>query len=154
MKKTSSCPFYLVLMYLCYTSCVKPPCECEPVPIQEIKCRIVNLQGRNLFFGTQATFRLDSFKVLRTPNDFSVHHASVDRYYEDSLSLVLNFYKPEFKSYFYYNRQTNSDSLEVEWKSEKGRCCGESFTHSLPGQVKFNGNIIQPQNGIYYFIRQ
>ncbi|HYO21601.1 MAG TPA: hypothetical protein VER36_04285 [Flavisolibacter sp.] len=102
-----------------------------------------------MVFGLQASFRLDSIKILKTLNNFSVHHASVQRSYKDTSAVELNFYLPEAKSFIYYNPQTLPDSLEIRWAPKKGKCCGEPFTFYGIDEIKFNSTIVPPQNNIY-----
>jgi hypothetical protein len=153
MKKTFAIVGFIILTGISCQSC-KQPCQCEPVTIPDFECKILNQQGQNLIFGSQALYKVDSLKVLKTRNDFSVHNASVRRSFSDSSNLRFDFYVPEAKSFFYYNQQAKTDSLEINWVERKGKCCGEPYTYYSVAQVKFNGTVIQPQNQVYYFIKQ
>lgn len=154
MKTTFTTTCTVLLLSLCFQSCVKWFCQCEPIAIDNFECRIVSPQGRNLVLGAQAIFKLDSLKVLKNRNDLSVQNAEVSSSYGDTANLQFHFRRPETKSYIYYNQQTGSDSLEIEWVDKQGKCCGDAYTYSSIRQVKFNGAVVQPQGKVYYLIKQ
>lgn len=139
--------FIIVLFFSC-----RPFCQCEPITMAYFECRIINPQGQNLVFGSQALYKIDSIKVLQKRNDFSVHNASVRKSYKDSANLFFDFYVPQAKSFIYYNQLSASDSLEIRWADKKQKCCGEPFIYHSIEEVKFNGTIVQPQNGVYYLV--
>lgn len=124
-----------------------------PSPMQYIELKLVNQQGQNLIFGDTAIYALDSIQILKNYNNFSINNASVRRSFNDSFSLRLDFYVPEPKSFIYYNQQAKTDTLEINWSEKTGKCCNAPFTYYSINGVKFNGLLIQPKNGIYYFVK-
>ena len=145
--------FFIVLITACLFSCLKPPCECDFAPRQYIECRLVNRQGQNLVFGPNAIYKFDSIQILKNDHDLSINNASVDRLYRDSSFLRFDFYVPESRSFIYFNQQTKTDTLDIEWIKKTGKCCGAPSTYYITGEVKFNNVLIQPTNGIYYFLK-
>ena len=145
--------FKVLFLYLTLTiiSCLKPPCNCEPIPFPSIRVKIVNQQGQNLLFGANALYNPDSIKVSEQRNNVSPN-AFVYHLISDS-TLRINFNKPSEKSYIYYNQQTLQDSLEIQWISKTGRCCGEKYTFYEMETLKFNSASITPVNGILHFIK-
>lgn len=142
---------YLIIIIL--ASCNKPPCKCDFVPINFLEIRFVNLQGQNLFFGNNALYKMDSVRVLKERGNFNINNASVRKGIADSNSVRFDFYIPADKSYIYYNGQSSQDSLEVKWLSETGKCCNSDHQYYTVDSVKFNGTLMKPENGIYYFVK-
>ena len=124
MKNGSQTYISMLLCTLIYSSCIKPPCECDFVPVQFVEGKVINQQGQNLIFGSTAQFRFDSVRLLATYNSADYHNASIIRGLIDSAALRFDFYVPAEKSYIYYNRQTALDSLEIKWQTKTGKCCG------------------------------
>lgn len=152
LQKTAGYAF-LAFLLSGIASCIKPPCTCDPISTQTLTSKIVDRQGRNLVFGPASSFSTDSIKVLENAADFSVHNAAVSQGFADTSTLVLHFYVPAQRSYLYFNRQTASDTLEIDWESKAANCCSEPFTYSDLGRVTFNGATVTPQNGIYYLVK-
>jgi hypothetical protein len=145
---------FVTLIVTSITSCLKPPCQCDPPgPIPYLEFRIVNQQGQNLVFGSSAIFKVDTIQLLKNYNDFSVSNASVNRSYIDSTNLAFNFHVPEAKSFIYYGRQAKTDTLEIDWVHKEGKCCGEPFPYYSPETFKLNDQSLQPRNGVYYIVK-
>lgn len=141
------------LIAFLFHSCSKPPCRCDFDPVHSLETKIVNTQGQNLFLGPAAIYKIDSIRVLNSSNDLSINNASVRKGLSDTTALRFDFYVQATKSFIYYNQQTKPDSLEVDWVQKTGRCCNNPQTYYTIDKVRFNGQIIQPQNGIYLFVK-
>ena len=140
-------------MVLFIFSCNKQPCECDYINMQFIEFKLVNQQGQNLIFGSYSKFIADSIQVLKEPNSFNFSNATVSKGFIDSTGLHFDFHIPAIKSYIYYNRQTQQDSLEIKWITKTGKCCGSSSQYSVVDSVKFNNVLAMPVNGVYTFIK-
>jgi hypothetical protein len=141
------------LISVAIATCSKPPCECDFVPKHYIDCKLTNQQGQNLVFGSSAIYITDSIQVLKSDNNLSINNASVRKSLDDSFSLRFDFYIEATRSFIYYKYQTKTDTLDIAWSEKTGKCCGSSTTYYVPGEVKFNGALIQPTNGVYYFVK-
>ena len=142
---------FVLLINAGINSCLKPPCECDFLPAQYIECRIVDQQGQNLVYGPNALYKFDSIQILKNHNEFSIHNASVNRLYKDSSFLRFDFYLPESRSFIYYNQQTKTDTLDIEWIEKTGKCCETPSTYYIAGAVRLNNVLVPPTNGIHYF---
>lgn len=109
-------------------SCIKPPCKCEPAPMQYVECKFINQQGQNLVSGPTAVYSMDSIQILKNHNSFSVHNASVTKSYRDPSNLMLDFYLPEDRSFVYYGSQAKTDTLDISWDKRQENVAG---THLL-----------------------
>lgn len=141
------------LITILFHSCSKPPCHCDFDPVHSLESKIVNTQGQNLVLGSAAVYKIDSIRVLQSGNDLYINNASVRKGLADTTAVRFDFYIEAAKSYIYYNQQTTPDSLEVDWIQKTGRCCNNPETYYTIDKVKFNNKIIQPQNGVYFFVK-
>ena len=143
----------LVLLNVGLYSCIKPPCQCEPIQSDHVDIKIVDRQGQNLVYCPSKVFPVDSLRVLKNSYDFSVHNASVSRSFSDTTAIQFDFFVPEKKSYMYYNHLTKQDTLDIDWVAKKRKCCGEPYTFQAIEGVKLNGVPVKPQNGIYQVVK-
>lgn len=150
--KFTFCKLLPVFLILSVTSCLKPPCNCDPLPFKYLKVKIVNQQGQNLLFGTSALYNPDSIKILEQSNNLSVTNAFVSKLISDS-TILFDFIKPSEKNYIYYNQQTSLDSLQIKWRTKTGKCCGEKYTFYEVDSVKFNTGSMKPINGSFILIK-
>lgn len=134
-------------------SCGKPPCKCDFDQVQFLEVKFINQQGQNLVFGQTALFQLDSICVLKQKNNFDYHNASVRKGLIDSNNVRFDFYVREETSYIYYKQQVPQDSLNIKWLAKKGKCCGSEQEYFVVDSVTFDGALIKPRNGVYYFIK-
>jgi len=148
--------FKLLVIYLItFTgiSCNKPPCKCDFVPRQFIEIKFINQQEQNLIFGPAALYQIDSIRVLKQKDNFTINNSSVRKGFIDSNDVRFDFYIPAEKSYIYYSQQTQQDSLEIKWITATGKCCGNPEKYTVVDSVKFNDKFVEPRNEVYYFTK-
>ncbi len=153
MKRLISFTCIIALLNILFLSCTKPPCFCNFTSIQHLEIKISNRQGQNLVFGPARLFSADSISVLKTNNDLTVHSASVNRSSIDTAALRFDFYVTESRSFLYYDQQTKSDTLDIEWSTKTGECCSSPQTFQTIDGVKLNGVPLQANNNIYVFVK-
>lgn len=134
-------------------TCNKPPCICDFDQRLGIDVKIVDNNGHDLVLGVSSIYKFDSLDILNKLNDFSVSNASVDPAYYHPNSIAFNFHIPAPKSYIYYGQGIQQDSLQITWVTKTGKCCNSSQDYLEVGAVKFNNQVIIPQNGVYYFVK-
>lgn len=140
-------------MVFIFFTCNKPPCYCDFEGRLSINCKITDNLGHDLVKGSFAIYKRDSIQILDKINNFYVNNASVNPGYPDTTLVAFNFHIPATKNYIYYGQASPGDSLEIDWITKTGKCCGGPQDYYAVGSVKFNNQIILPQNGVYYFIK-
>ncbi len=146
-----------ILAFLFFITCIacnKPPYQCDIFPDQSIEIKFLNQQGQNIIAVPNASYLIDSIKVLKFKNSFNIHNASVQKGLLNPENIKLYFYTPETKSFIYYNQQTASDTLEINWVIKAVNCeRGGSMEYNAVDAVKFNSILIEPVDGVYTFIK-
>ena len=144
-----------LLISIAYHSCIK--CTCEPRTDTPLQFKLVNASNNDLYSGPTGIYKSDSLKIFYKNNTGSLQqentYVSKCSCADSSIFVSLLTNDKKITYYFYYNSNT-FDSVNIEWKRIRARCCGEPFSYDEIISVKFKNAFIIPDNkGIYYFVR-
>ncbi|MEO6868075.1 MAG: hypothetical protein ABI168_00425 [Ginsengibacter sp.] len=142
----------VILIMFLLPSCTKWPCIADFDPATHIEIQFTDRQGKNLVFGPQAIYNIDSIRVLKEKNNQNINNASVRKGLVDSNNVRFDFYIKAEKSYIYYN-SINTDSLRIVFISKIGKVCGHNEEYKAIDSLFYNNNLVKPVNEVYHFVQ-
>ena len=149
--KKSSIAVILIMFLL--PACNKWPCVADFDPVTYIEIQFTDSQGKNLIFGPNALYNIDSIRILREKNNQDINNASVRKGLIDTNNVRLDFYIEAEKSYIYYNSNVSTDSLRIVYITKTGKVCGHKEEYKDIDSVFFNNTFVKPLNNVYHFVK-
>ena len=143
----------VILIMFLLTGCTKWPCIVDFDPVTHIEIQFTDSQGKNLIFGPQALYNVDSIRILKQNNNQDTNNASVRKGLIDTNNVRLDFYIEAEKSYIYYNSNVTTDSLRIVYITKTGKVCGHKEEYKSIDSVFFNNTFVKPVNGVYHFVK-
>lgn len=148
-----SCLIALVLILFLLQGCTKWPCTVDFDASTHIEILLTDNQGKNLIFGPQAIYNIDSISILKEKNNHSINNASVRKGLIDTNNVRLDFYIEAEKNYIYFNSNVNTDSLRIVFITKTGKACGHNEEYKSIDSVFYNNKLVKPVNEVYHFVK-
>jgi hypothetical protein len=146
------CSITVILIFL-FGACTKWPCIADFDSGTHIEIQFTDSQGKNLIFGPNALYNIDSIRVLEEKNNQDINNASVRKGLIDTNNVRLDFYIEAEKSYIYYNSNVTTDSLRIVYITKTGKVCGHKEEYKDIDSVFFNNTFVKPLNNVYHFVK-